>query len=524
MKARESRALLRQVRSLSQAGALQAARELVERTRGAFEDPKLRNAYAVLLRELGDTDGFLRTITETIKLFPDDTYAARTIIEFDKGTVHHEAELAQIHGQLDGTASDSVFLARAAAMSASRRDVTSSWEFGRRSLDGAHPAIRQPIRQTLASLFLWHGQHDLAERLVGHGRDGEHHLNVVWDLVRLRAPAIYDEQTTSLFRQLIETDSPHRNAAISRYFDYRWHLFGASAELLEQSHPWEIHFPDDDTSLRCARIALAYELEERDRAAAMLAEAPAAAMAYRRFLPVAKLLHDAPSLAGKNEPDPGVEQFATLYDDLVAGTEQLEKKLKDQALRVAIVGNSACEMGLSRGPEIDGHDVVVRFNKATRHVSHAADYGSRTDLHVLPIRGHADIPMPSQAQFIMFATLHPRGRNRDWGYALRLRHQGKILATIEGNGFGELARQLGAPPSNGLRVCAHLRALRGPLPPASCFGFSFTDQIGPQANSSHYFEQAVPAMHHNWPKERELFQSLLRVDGHGSAPAGAAGA
>src|ERR1700761_8126985 len=65
-----------------------------------------------------------------------------------------------------------------------------------------------------------------------------------------------------------------------------------------------------------------------------------------------------------------------------------------------------------------------------------------------------------------------------------------------------------APPSSGLRVCSHVAQLRR-LARDDLFGFAMTDQIGREPSSAHYFEQARPAMHHNWRKERQLLDTKI---------------
>lgn len=64
--------------------------------------------------------------------------------------------------------------------------------------------------------------------------------------------------------------------------------------------------------------------------------------------------------------------------------EQDENKYFEKLLRnktIAIVGNGPQEIGLSKGAEIDAHDVVVRLNNY-RVNGYERDYGSKTDIWV----------------------------------------------------------------------------------------------------------------------------------------------
>lgn len=48
--------------------------------------------------------------------------------------------------------------------------------------------------------------------------------------------------------------------------------------------------------------------------------------------------------------------------------------------RIAIVGNAGCELGLKKGPEIDSHDIVIRFNNYP--CKYIEDYGEKTNIWV----------------------------------------------------------------------------------------------------------------------------------------------
>ncbi|MCV3376282.1 glycosyltransferase family 29 protein [Campylobacter sp. IFREMER_LSEM_CL2151] len=51
--------------------------------------------------------------------------------------------------------------------------------------------------------------------------------------------------------------------------------------------------------------------------------------------------------------------------------------------RIAVVGNSPCELNKNRGEEIDSHDVVIRFNNFSSNLKFHRDYGVKTNIWVV---------------------------------------------------------------------------------------------------------------------------------------------
>ena len=57
---------------------------------------------------------------------------------------------------------------------------------------------------------------------------------------------------------------------------------------------------------------------------------------------------------------------------------ELKDYLKNKT--IAVVGNSPCELNLSKGSEIDNHDIVIRFNNFIVNNEFKKDYGSKTNI------------------------------------------------------------------------------------------------------------------------------------------------
>lgn len=508
MKARDARALVRRLKALIAVDAHDEIVTLVETDASSLRHSKVRNAYSNALLELGHRERAEAVLLESARTDPQNLFALRVLVDFDKADASmsvDEASLAELR--------DGVGLVRRAALLLRLDRAEEAFQAGHDAIHTlADPAQRSCARRSLAGLFLWRGRLDLAERLLLAGRGGDELLATLSDLVSLRTDAVHDEETLTWFRFLVE--SPLREQASIDYFDYLWSTRGANQALVDLGAALQRQLPEGDVELRTRRIALAHELGQRDEAVALLREHPACASSYSSVLPIARLLRDEPSLQALRSSLPDETALvakADLYDHIASTSRTLAERVTDKSVRVAVVGNSGCETGKGRGREVDAHDIVIRFNAAPNHDGFRADYGSRTDVHVLPARGSRRRPPAADARVVLFTSPDLLARNRNWGHAEKLRHLGKDIACVRGQGSATLIRKLEAPPSNGLRVLAYLHSLRGSLRRESLFGFSFVDQIGPNSASSHYYEKTRPSMHHKWEKELELLESMLET-------------
>jgi hypothetical protein len=203
--------------------------------------------------------------------------------------------------------------------------------------------------------------------------------------------------------------------------------------------------------------------------------------------------------------------WAGMLDTLQNNWTRFAAIIERPDLRVAAVGNSPCEIGLGRGEEIDSHDIVIRMNRFSTEPEFAVDYGRKTDMVITTQRDEEltrllDL-LPPEATVLIKRGLSPHHCNLSAAEQQALK-QGRHLVLIPETLQGPMWRTLGAPASTGLLLTSVLRALRGPLPRSSFFGFSFVDQLVP-GNTSHYFEENQPSELHDWRKEAEVFASMF---------------
>lgn len=506
MKRRIARALAARVRELVLDGAFEAARAEIEKAPDALDHDKVRSLHADVLLDLQDWDAAILVLADNIRRNPGGSYAVQTFLHFDWQDESIPLVCERVTPSRLG--STCVFEARAAADLLKGEDFDGAFARAGAAIDQADDDQQSNLRSSLAMLFHMRGRLDMAQRLLMRGR-GRDLFSVTWDLVKVRKVGALDEVTRTLLGALATTPNPHQAGAAPVYFDYLWETEGASQALFEHGERIAESLKSPNHAFTSRRIALAFELGDRERARDLLLSQPACANEWGSVLPIAMLLAEGTVPWPEGVEPASVLTHAELHGHLTATTEEVRRRLADPTVRVAIVGNSPCETGKALGHHIDGHDVVVRFNAGPGRAEHVADYGARTDVHVLPTRNLARLRVSGDAPIVLFTNPHVPSRNRDWSHALRLRRAGKCIACIPGNTHAGLIQQLAAPPSNGLRVCAYVASLRGRLSRANLFGFSFVDQVGSNPTSSHYFDRAKPSLLHDWWKERRIFDSLL---------------
>jgi hypothetical protein len=188
---------------------------------------------------------------------------------------------------------------------------------------------------------------------------------------------------------------------------------------------------------------------------------------------------------------------------------QIWRDLTDPAKSVAVVGNSPCEVGGGKGPQIDSHDIVLRFNTGTVDRTFRPDYGTRTDYvvcnlgrisgldpHIPTLRGAIVANLTSEQNRDLFELIQAVSAN------------GLAIGTIPAPDVAQLRRALGADPSSGIGLCYSLAKARGSGDGLSFYGFGFVDQIGPEARSASYVVAKTPSYQHNWTGEAQVFARI----------------
>lgn len=151
-------------------------------------------------------------------------------------------------------------------------------------------------------------------------------------------------------------------------------------------------------------------------------------------------------------------------DSLLASLSVSQADLLDglDGRSVALVGNARALAEKELGGEIDGHDVVVRINRAP--MPSTASHGQRTDWLGLAVRLGPEDRARIQPRRILWMS--PKRKRLDWETA---HSPGFYLYPLADN--DALEQQLGAPPTTGLMLIDLL--LRSKLTALTLYGFDF---------------------------------------------------
>lgn len=176
---------------------------------------------------------------------------------------------------------------------------------------------------------------------------------------------------------------------------------------------------------------------------------------------------------------------------------------------IAVVGNSPCEQGLGKGKEIDGHDIVIRFNNYVVDDETSVDYGVKENVWALSpdLSLVFDRSDTAKYDFLITSIVGRECSAQNMAYYIKL---------VEYMPFFRMDCQHLARekmnlifPSLGMYTLLYLSNLPRLFKSLDIYGFSLTDQY---SGSRHYFtgdpNSAEPMRFHNWPRERSLLDEL----------------
>ncbi|WP_029150373.1 glycosyltransferase family 29 protein [Microbacterium indicum] len=205
-----------------------------------------------------------------------------------------------------------------------------------------------------------------------------------------------------------------------------------------------------------------------------------------------------------------IDRAATIWQALTAEQEAFAELVRGKS--VAVVGNGPGNVGTGRGAEVDGHDVVIRFNNFP--ADHAADYGERTDVWV---RGaHQDVrdrPFIEPYALVLWEMDFARNFLELQSHA-EILYRDALVAPEKLGFIGTAAKrslrdasgvQL---PTSGAQVLWMLHEARGSLDGVDVYGFSTIDG----GDGGHYFDQLGDmGRRHDVDGEGSFLRGLLGV-------------
>ena len=151
---------------------------------------------------------------------------------------------------------------------------------------------------------------------------------------------------------------------------------------------------------------------------------------------------------------------------------------------VAIVGNGPREQGRGLGAEIDGHDIVVRFNNIDL-AGYEQDYGRRTDVWVKhmqkTLRHHLDDPSLKMVVYESHLLRFPLVSG--YADAIIKDAEARSIAYCDSAHHAFFTRRYNLYPTSGILLIEMIRHL--PVKYLDVYGFSFLDQVK-ISSYSHY--------------------------------------
>ena len=186
---------------------------------------------------------------------------------------------------------------------------------------------------------------------------------------------------------------------------------------------------------------------------------------------------------------------------------------------VAVVGNGPSQLGKGTGPEIDRHDIVIRFNTYTIDETFCSDYGTKISIWA-PIRRHFTCANHDKSRYQMI--LGHCGMNcpmeYSWTESLVYFLKNTDVYVIPGHVLKELARESRMlTPTSGLRVLYWLKkVVKIDRKNLNVYGFTLNaKQVDAPSNGlmkdkHHYGDENDYTAHHNFDAESNFLTEFLQ--------------
>ena len=332
-----------------------------------------------------------------------------------------------------------------------------------------------------------------------------------WYVCRGRAKnrrGMFNDETKSDFQKAIELSDGKNLFCFNEYMSFLWETEGVSPEMMEL-----FTRAIERSSIVSPNILARYasgllDIGDTDGAHHYYQKAKALSRkSVEHFLPLAALATER-----SQHPDNMEKKDALLYRYLKENEGKLEQLLKANSNSIAVVGNSPKELGTGKGKIIDEHELVVRFNEYSIDPPYDRDYGVKSNIWVRSIGNSVAHRDMSEFKLVLFSGINLPSRYRDWNMVRFYTKRGIPVALFPTDIQYELVEKIKAVPSSGICICYMLHKMIGPLDRNSVFGFGFTDHLGKDATAQHYYDAKPPSGRHNWPGEKALFSTLLKMD------------
>lgn len=198
-----------------------------------------------------------------------------------------------------------------------------------------------------------------------------------------------------------------------------------------------------------------------------------------------------------------------LTSKIINDASKFESMLKDSK-RVVVVGNSPCEIGKSKGKNIDEADLVIRFNNYPENKEFIEDYGAKTDVWVRSVGAWVEERELDKFSAVVLSATNPMNRGFQDRHFYDHLESNNLFSIFPESYQYELISLLGGPPSAGLMMIYWLYKIRGGVSKDDLFGFGFIDQLESTVEN---VGKSPAGVRHNWTSELDIFEKLICGDG-----------
>ncbi|GAA6292029.1 hypothetical protein F220043C3_04630 [Enterocloster asparagiformis] len=326
-----------------------------------------------------------------------------------------------------------------------------------------------------------------------------------------------------VFKLAIEMDIQGTALSYQQYIDFLWTYEGGSDELLNMCEKLESAIDADKPELSKTWLIYISTLLERkslDSAYKLLKKyiGHYGTADLHLYYPVAHLAHS------HGITNPKIKKAAIIFD--VLEQNRLDaiflNTIADK--NIAVVGSSPSELGKGQGPDIDCHDLVIRFNNFSTE-NYENDYGKKINVWARnkdpKTTPHYDL-LDSLNLIILEPDIWRFSMDEYYTETLYryISHYHTPVVYLENR--ISFTKEIDTFPTTGGLLLYNLYLNKDRLKGLNLYGFSFLDNLAGK-NLQHYYENSVEGkkfrdsfMHHDLEKENMKLKQLFNVEGvHG---------
>lgn len=245
------------------------------------------------------------------------------------------------------------------------------------------------------------------------------------------------------------------------------------------------------------------------------ADAEALMSAYHRRFGVKDLWKSSELTAlsekqGKIDEEMG--KISRLTKDIQRNLERKQLEAMLLGKRVAVVGNAPTELGKGHGVEIDGYDIVIRFNDFPTDPEFVRDYGRKTDVWCCSV--WAKTHWRKNIQTVILGDFFYSDEYPNFDFAKNANLSEQRFWAIPLPFYQKTLKESGIKlPTLGCLLLTWLKDVLPTFTIDDVFGFSFKEEQAPSKLEHYYRSEATrTGTIHNLDEERVFLRKLFNLN------------